>query len=1202
MDVPRFLRENLNPRLCADDVGGSFQEFVYELLEPEFAGLVRFPAGGKDGCIDLVQDLPGDRLAIECKHIEADGLADARKRWREVAAKLETHLADPKGPTKGQAQYQPWYETNPPIQRFVFCISASLDNLKQRNELAGEIRETFSALASRHSHLSHLGNLSITLLDWGNLEARLRKNPHLVFRWFPSTRPFGFVPLDESVEAGTLRSYLSSEKLPYYSRSQHLAAVPAPTGVDVPGEDALLDCLEGGEITGLVVTGAGGVGKTRLSLEIGRRAQERGWMVLCVRSRLQEDSLHALRERLTPAARVLLVIDYVETQRDFADLVDTLNDLNDTFNFNVRYIASCRTSYYNAVAPTSRHRQVDISPHRLPRAEAWFEGYRRETVRHILARSGLEVSERHLSVCRDMPVLAVLLAYLHASGRGEELRGLLEEEDFARWVAKRVQLSFPGAPIDRRLATLMSLFPVPEALATQGELQEYRALHDRLATDGWIEKVAPGAGAEGRVWATAHDVLADQIVLSYLGTIPHTVEHFADELLTLAAHAACLRSALISLQRLADHPLARSFDWSPLIARQMDSCPAAWREVRNLVVRTPLLSPAEQIALMAGRDEIWRGAEEDTDFQNALGWFARWAFEGAGEALSPESRTILTSWLERAAPRASGSNFVLTWGLRFAPQLVRGPALEWILSHPKLFQTHYLLVAWLETGLPPDEVRYSVNTWLERFPEDPHVSFVVKAWLDAKGERELVRGPMREWLKEHAAVPKAQFVYHAWLDAKGELGLVREPIREWLKQHATIPEAGFVYPGWLDGKGELEPVREPIREWLKQHATIREAGFVYRAWLDAKGELELVREPIREWLRENAAVPEAGFVYHGWLDAHGEAELVRKGIERWLEKNATTPDAQFVYRAWLDAKGELELVRKPIREWLKENPTIPEAGFVYRAWLDAGGGMECIEAQMKDWLALHGRAADADFLFRAWSKAGGPFSVIREPALLWLGENYDKPEAVYLTKELAKQPDLPVDSVRHILAWCRKFYDNEDALRRLARLGTHLLNNEVAEEILSTSEAVLGPFLSGRAPVTPVAKGQIAAIFSRLIGTPRLRTGEPRRRVDTLLVNWLRNPCSYGRDPQPPFGLLGPPYLVRVGKLLQSGVLTLPSDRDALERFLQWVNTWKAPRKERLGTALVWLKQHYPDPDLWEIVEVPEEAAEPEPGSRQAAA
>jgi len=324
---------------------------------------------------------------------------------------------------------------------------------------------------------------------------------------------------------------------------------------------------------------------------------------------------------------------------------------------------------------------------------------------------------------------------------------------------------------------------------------------------------------------------------------------------------------------------------------------------------------------------------------------------------------------------------------------------------------------------------------------------------------------------------------------------------------------------------------------------------------------------------------------------------VREPIRKWLEDHAKTPEAGFVYRGWLDAKGELEVVREPIRGWLKERAANPEAGFVYCGWLDAGGEKESIEAWMKDWLALHGRAADADFLFRAWLDAGGDFYVIREPALLWLSENYDKPEAVYLTKKLARQPNLPLDTVRHILAWCRKFNEDEDALWRLTQLRRYLLNAELAEEVLSTSELVLRPFLSTQGPIPSVAKGQIATVFSYLISVPGLRDGESRTRVDTLFLAWLRNPSSYGIDPKAHWALQRRPNFVGVGELLESSALRLPSDRDALERFLRWVNTWDPRWKGTLRPDLAWLKQQYPEPGLWEIVEIPEELPHPETDS-----
>jgi hypothetical protein len=1219
MEIPRFRREYLNPRLTTEDLGNSFQSFVHELLGHDYTDLHLFPGRGKDGCIDLFQEVTDARLVVECKHMEEDGLAEARRRWREVTVKLTKHLADPAGPTKFQAQYGPWYGTTPPIRKFVFCVSSVLQNLEQRDELQHDIAGFFNELGLTYPHLSHLRDLSVKILDWSDLETRLRQRPHLVFRWFPQTRPIGLLPLEESIEYGTFRSYLSSDKLPFYGRGQHLKTVPAPAGVDIADEEELLRLLEDGSVTGLMLTGAGGVGKTRLTLELGRLAQQKGWTVLRAHGRLKEDALTVLGERLTPTARVLLLVDYVETQRDFGELVETLNGLNESYALKVRYAASCRTSYYSTVAAASRHRRVDLSPPSEDRSQSWLRSYREQTVHHILEQSGIRVPEEYLAVCHDIPVLAVFVTYLYSKKRELELAELLKEADFGIWVAKRIQLSFGETVVDRDLAKLMALFPIPTAVLSHPELEKYRVFFDRLATDGWIERLPPDAPQDADMWVTANDVLADQILLSYLQSIPHTADHFASELLSLASDTGCLRSALLTLQRLLDQPLLRSLDWPHLLSQEMGRQPAAWREVRDLLMLTPLLTPLDTIALLGTHAQVWEGAEDETDLQNALGWLARWAVGQEGAALDSPRSSILTQWLEKAARCVTRSNFVLTWGIRFSPEAVRAPALNWIVSRPVVFQTHYLLVAWLESGLPVQDVAEAVSQWAARFRTVPNLSFVLRAWLDAKGELEVVRQHLQAWLAKHATEAEAGFVYKAWLDAKGELEVVRQHLQAWLDKHATEAEASFVYQAWLAAKGELEVVRhhveawlakhatkaearfvyeawlaakgelEVVRQhlqaWLAKHATEAEAQFVYRGWLDAKGELEVVRQHLQAWLAKHATEAEASFVYKGWLDAKGEREVIRHYAEAWLDKHATEAETQFVYRGWLDAKGDVEVVRHHLEAWLDKHATEAEASFVYRGWLHAKGELEVIRHHLEAWLAEHATDADADFVFRAWLEAGGPFSVISSPAIQWLTQNRDKAEAVYLMKFLAKQENIPGGTVKDILHWCSKFTADDDALWRLTQLGNHLLNEQVAKEVCAASEAVLGPRLSGCIPLPPATKGLITTLLSYLVRARNLQSGELRSRVDALLLTWLRNPASFGTEPKPHPLIQRKSYVQRVVDLLVSGALDLSSDREALKRFLHWVSTWEGDWKSKVRGTLVWLTYNYPAPDLWEIVE-----------------
>jgi peptidyl-tRNA hydrolase len=1152
MDNPRFI-DQLNSGSPHPSPGDAFQIFVHELLLHDYPDLHVFPGGGKDGGIDLVQTTAQPRLVVECKYIGNDDLSEAQQRWRSVKKNLEKHLADPAGPTKGQAQYRPWYNAAPAINEYIFCVSSRLAGVEQFAVLRGEIEQFFVKLASTHQHLQHLSDLKVTVLDWNDLHDRLRRHPHVMFRWFPQSRPRGLVPLDEikTRTRSTFRSYLFGDKLEYYGRNRHLRRSPAPPAVNIPDEAALLNQLEGDNITGLIVTGSGGIGKTRLTLELGYLARRQNWTVLRVLERLKEDTLQLLVAKIQPDAPVLLLIDYVETQRDFEELIESLNALNDTYNLRLRYVANCRTSYYRTIAQLSRHHQVDLSPvaHEAELSE-WLLSYQQSAVRHILEQSGLAITDSILKVCHDLPVLAVFVSYLYSTGRKPELDELLKEEDFANWVYKRVKLSFGAASNPRDLALFISLFPLSAAVASHAELGQYGGLLDTLAADGWIEKLPADELHESERWEVAHDVLADQIVLSYFKTIPRTIARYVHELFSLARRVGSLRSAFIAVQRLVDHPLVKSVDWPKLLGEELREDPGDWRGIRDLLLRTPLLTYEQIIELLGEQRDVWEGAETDWDFQNALGWFAR-LLQGQEKETGAEHRhrPLLTSWIRKAAPHASTSNFVLTRGLQFCPEAVRDAALNWITTKPRLFQTQYLMVAWLDTGLPPDAIGNFVEQWAINFSTQYQLSFIIRSWLDAGGDKELVQSGIEAWLVEHQTTAVAGFIYRTWLDAGGDKELVQSDIEAWLVKHQTTVEADYVYRAWLDAGGDKELVQSGIEAWLVEHQTTAEAGYVYRAWLDAGGDKELVQGDIEAWLVKHLTTVEAGYVYRGWLNAGGDKELVQSGIEAWLVEHQTTAEAGYVYHAWLDAGGNRQLIRESLEAWLRE----------------------------------HGKVANADFIFKAWLENGGDFSLIRPFAIEWLSRNYDKAQAVYITKFIARQADIPVGTIRDILNWCRMFATDEDALWRLLHLRQHFSNSEVAEELCSTVEVVFQHRFLNNEPPGREAKNLITSLLSFFISEPNFRAGPLRGRIDVLLLAWVRHPASYGAYP-PRFNIQRAEHVRRVAFLIRSGALSVSDERASLERFFRWVNAWELENKEKIIQTLADLKRRFPASDLWDIV------------------
>lgn len=129
-------------------------------------------------------------------------------------------------------------------------------------------------------------------------------------------------------------------------------------------------------------------------------------------------------------------------------------------------------------------------------------------------------------------------------------------------------LTVPTKDVSRNLALLVPLFPMADAAAASLQSAQLRPVFERLATDGWIEKAKSSASDSFDQWVTAHDVLADQILLSYLRSIPNTAEAFVAELFSLAANLNCLGSVISSLQRLVDSPPLNALPWAMMSVRR----------------------------------------------------------------------------------------------------------------------------------------------------------------------------------------------------------------------------------------------------------------------------------------------------------------------------------------------------------------------------------------------------------------------------------------------------------------------------------------------------------------------------------------------------------------------------------------------------------------------------------------------------------
>lgn len=931
-----FQTSEIDPSYAGGGAGAAFQRFVFELIASDFPHLHPYGADGKDGGIDHLTDQPGQpRVAVECKFCGTDGVDAARKRWLVTKANLANNLTSADGP--GQSQYRPWYRTAEPITRYIFATSARFENAARVDELRDEIRGFFRRLGEKHSHLAHLRGIAVEVYDWNYIEGRI--SPSLRFRWFPRERPAGLrLLVTEEQSATGFRAWLRNSMLPFYSRSQHLSVDPAPVGASVPDERQLLDLLTDSDTLGLILTGRGGVGKTRLSLELGRLAQSHGWQVWLVQDRFTVSTLDTLAVKLGPDLPALLVFDYVELHGELPTIAQHLEQLVDSVQSKIRYVATCRATYYGAISAINRHKRIELSALANARLESWLARYRSATVRHILYQAGFPVTEHHLRACRDVPVLAVFMHWLHKQGRDVLLSELLEADDFGRWVLKRVTLSFPESRLNRELAWLVALLPL-DTRAEPRLSDGARSALTRLAIDGWVERTET-IGRRREEWQAVHDVLADRVVIAWLDEFGGAAlaREWISALLHEAIRLHSLPSAMRSLQRLAEHLPLSETEWRRAFEDEIRKAPSAWRHVSSLILRTSSLADDDKLYFLAGYPEIWRGSETSLQFHSALKNLLYHCIDKK-RLITTTEKKALVQWIRRSLPYQGSARYLLSWALRFAPRTFRKQALDLIYRDVQAPQTSHLIHAWLEADLPSTQIASAVRRWCNANGQGEWFPLVFDTWLAHVNDTSFLRQYLIPWLTgKHGRSLRARFVLGGWLKVTKETELVRTHVDAWLSDHRLAPEASYVISTWLDAGADRSAIEQYIIPWLAQCVSYTaDASWVLRSWIASGATVEAVQQPMLEWIRADQLTLQAQYVFSAWLRAGHSPKAVEEYVSLWLEKWKATLDASYVIEPWLRAGGNKDVVRPYLAPWLHQFGGIPAAAYIIASWLLTGG-------------------------------------------------------------------------------------------------------------------------------------------------------------------------------------------------------------------------------------------------------------------------
>jgi hypothetical protein len=867
---------------------------------------------------------------------------NARDGWRKEAQTLRKQAA-----ANWPGPHEPWTRA----LTYVYITSAVLARQQARDALKREIKSFFQKM--REEHLCVIE--TVIVLDWSDVRPLLDETPHLADRWLGvslnSLRPHG-EQLAVIIEG--FGRYLVD--LPF--------VYPEPTSPLHPGQLLRWTIEQARQRRGVLVTGAGGVGKTRTLLETASRAEAAGWRVLHVVRGERTLTGADLESEILPYGKdTLIVCDYFnEEPFNLLSFQQHLLPKAAQRGMTVAVLASARSE---RAVRASHHERADffdvvdlvLKPEQQQRLSEVME----EAVapRATAALGAGKIRQ----LAGDRPIIALFMLQeveqLACTGRLDEAQlSAIRPGDLLHWLRRRFRedelIAGASSPWDEEVkpsllgaAAALALCPRPEADVCA--LMRDVLTHDRQVEDPerkakqfvrallelrWIRD------ANGLLEVT-HDVVTDYLLDQALHTAGNRVR---DEILeALLQPCATLPDALAQFAT----ALGRLVNQGGSFAQELNRRAQSWFDraapgIGKTLAHEPALDASTALWKIL-RGPPWASAT-----------IRRWS-------------DVIEPWLDRHGAAASSWQALFSLGtLKDLPAQRAAKFIDiahtWIEQHIDSDDAALVLLTLLEraeiTGKQESQIIELAWSWYEQHRAQDTAAFVIFGILEhaelPHRNLECVGTEVLRWCAEHPDAEEAGMPL-GLLILKDHFGqnvieAGKSATWAWLARHGETPIAGFALGAMLAvHEDDSEPLSRVIPlafSWLRGHAGELQAGFVLGTLLHIRHECPVLIPSVFEsawaWFERYEHVFELNVILHGLLAA---PELTSERFLRvvhatldWVEKYGRYMQAQMLLPA-LFRRGDLDpklgaQVDEAAFAWLQKSSDLPRAGLVIAILLE----------------------------------------------------------------------------------------------------------------------------------------------------------------------------------------------------------------------------------------------------------------------------
>lgn len=759
---------------------------------------------------------------------------------------------------------------------------------------------------------------------------------HNYYQGFEKDYPNGVNTLSNYLFNGNkpnkYKQYLSNNILEYFSRDEYKAK--NLKSEIITEADIINKTLNNSLIEGCIISGEGGVGKTRLLIQLGLHAFSIKWNVLFLTPRFSD--IKELSEYLGYTGSIknkhngnhLLIIDYIEECPWFnPDFVEEI--LKYKPGLKIKIIANCRNSFIGSLQYPDSYYQV-----KLDNSES-EKDYRKNVINKILSSVTIEnITSDKLTFFTKKPSFAVFLRYLYDTGKEIDVSS---SGDFKQWIKKRFVSSINKKDDIQSIQNIIIfLMCLPSKIELFENNQELIAQFGKLINDGWIEEIEL---INNEVYyQVIHDTITDELLTIILESLNRTQFSFFNESIKFATSYGLVSNWFRAFERISGDD---SFDLK-LFKRQIENWINKDKYLNNNkidIATTSILTEEERFIIISNNKEFFSDYLKDIVFGLPLS-YAMNVFSKT-DSLPTDFKNLADNWLQNNQEFDSDKNI----------------ATRVISTYVKLF------------GITPN-----VSFHLEHYftlPPSNLSSFVIRSVLKYEGKTDSIESYIIEYLESYSHSKEASYVLRQWMSIGGELNKIKPYLINHLTIHSKDKDSSYLLSGWLNKNGEIKIIERYLFEYLTINASNDDARYVLSGYLSKSSNPCLVKESLLKYLHKNSSLVNSAFPMKDWLDRSCNPSVIEAFVLEYLNKNLKNSKSHFILGSWIINNGNLKTIKKYLLDYLSFFSEAVEVGYLLKSWLEKGGILIAIESNLIKYLSLYASSKDSLLILKSWIDSDG---------------------------------------------------------------------------------------------------------------------------------------------------------------------------------------------------------------------------------------